>query len=94
MADDVYVDPELPEGEPPAVDLSSPAVPEVVAVLRRMLADAEAGEVIAVAITAATSDNGFITGYAGDYQVTLLGGLAHLTHRINRDLEGMADADR
>jgi hypothetical protein len=51
------------------------------------LADAEAGEVVAVAITAATSDNGFITGYAGDYQVTLLGGLAHLTHRINRDLE-------
>ena len=62
-------------------------VPEVVAVLRRMLADAEAGEVIAVAIACVGADNSFTTGFMGDEQVTLLGGLAHLMHRINRDLE-------
>ena len=77
--------------DPPPVDLAAllarPAVPEVVAVLRRMLADAEAGEVIAVAIANVGADNSFTTGFAGDEQVTLLGGLAHLMYRINRDLE-------
>jgi hypothetical protein len=52
-----------------------------------MLADAEAGEVIAVAIANVGADNSFTTGFAGDEQVTLLGGLAHLMYRINRDLE-------
>lgn len=82
---------ELPDGDPPTVDLSQPSVAEVVALLERMLADARRGDVIAIAVATVHRDDGVGSGYAGDHQPLLVSGLDRCKHRINRDMDRMGE---
>lgn len=86
-----YADPELPPGDPPVVDLSPPAVAEVVELLTRILADARAGDVVAVAVATAHRDGAIGSGYAGEHQPLLASALDRCKHRINRDMDRMGE---
>lgn len=86
MGDD-YIEPELPDGEPPVVDLAPPSVKEVVALLEQLLSAARAGELVAISAATVHSDSSIGTSYAGDYQALLLSGLERCKHRIHRDMD-------